>query len=107
MFGLEDRHLTFIKWYVKKTYSKANPDAKFYIFGSRAKGKNRPYSDIDIAIDYPELTLEQKLKLESDFVNSTFPYEVDIIDLNTINENFRNIIKDDLVELKINNQHAN
>ena len=49
------------------------------------------------------MTLEQKFKLESDFVNSTFPYEIDIVDLNTIKENFKNIIKDDLVELNINN----
>ena len=47
------------------------------------------------------MSLEQKLRLESDFENSTFPYEVDIVDLNTIKENFKNIIKDDLVELKL------
>lgn len=101
MFGLEDRHLNFIKDMLKKHIP--NPDAKFYVFGSRAKGKNRPYSDIDIAIDCSDLTLERKLKLESDFENSIFPYEVDIVDLNTIKESFKNIIKDDLVELNISN----
>ena len=100
MFGLEDRHVEFIKDMLKKHIS--SPDAKFYIFGSRAKGKYQEYSDVDIAIDFPELTLDKKLKIESDFENSTFPYEVDIVDLNTIQENFKNIIKDDLVELNIN-----
>ncbi len=100
MFGLEYRHVEFIKDMLKKHIP--NPDAKFYIFGSRAKGKNRPYSDIDIAIDCPDMTLDKRLKLLSDFENSTFPYEVDIVDLNTIKENFKNIIKDDLVELNIN-----
>ncbi len=99
LFGLEDRHVEFIKDMLKKHIS--NPEAKFYIFGSRAKGKNRPYSDVDIAIDCPDLTLDRKLKLESDFENSTFPYEVDIVDLNTIKESFKNIIKDDLVEFNI------
>ena len=97
MFGLIDRHLNFIKEMLKKhiTY----PDARFYIFGSRAKGKYREYSDVDIAIDCPDMTLEQKWKLESDFENSTFPYEVDIVDLNNIQEYFKNLIKGDLVEL--------
>jgi len=99
MFGLEDRHLNFIKDMLKKHIQ--NKDAKFYIFGSRAKGKYREYSDVDIAIDSPDMTSEKKLKLESDFENSTFPYEVDILDLNTIKENFKNIIKEDLVELNI------
>ena len=95
MFGLEDRHLNFIKETLKKYIP--NPDAKFYIFGSRAKGKYKEYSDIDIAIDCKNLEANIKSKLELEFENSTFPYEVDIIDLNSIKENFKSIIQDDLV----------
>ena len=98
MFGLEDRHINFIKEMLKKHV----PDkrAKFYMFGSRVKGQYREYSDVDIAIESPNFTNETKLKLELDFENSAFPYEVDIVDLNSINENFKNIIKDDLVEFE-------
>ena len=99
MFGLEERHIDLIKKMLKKHIS--DPNAKFYIFGSRAKGKNREFSDIDIAIESPDFTLEKKLRLLSDFENSTFPYEVDIVDLNTVKENFKNIIKDDLIEFDI------
>ena len=35
--SLEDRHLNYVKEMLKKHIP--NPDAKFYIFGSRAKGK--------------------------------------------------------------------
>ena len=97
MFGLEDRHLNFIKETLKKYIP--NPEAKFYIFGSRARGKFREYSDVDIAIDCPDLETSVKTKLEIEFENSTFPYEVDIVDLNNIKENFRNLIQDDLVLL--------
>ena len=97
MFGLEERYINFIKKTLKKHVS--SPDAKFYIFGSRAKGKYQEYSDIDIAIDSKDMTLDTKLKLEDDFENSTFPYEVDIVDLNNIKENFKNLIKNDLIEL--------
>ena len=95
MFGLEERHLNFIKETLKKHIS--NADAKFYIFGSRAKGKYREYSDVDIAIDCPDLTSATKSKIELEFENSTFPYEVDIVDLNNINDSFRNLIQDDFI----------
>ena len=62
MFGLEERHLNFIKETLKKHIS--NPEAKFYIFGSRARGKFREYSDVDIAIDCPDLTPTIKSKLK-------------------------------------------
>ena len=97
MFGLIDRHLDFVKETLKRHIK--NPDAKFYIFGSRAKGKYREYSDVAIAIVCPGMTLDEKLRLESDFENSTFPYEVDIVDLNTVKDYFKNLIKDDLIEL--------
>ena len=95
MFGLEDRHLDFIRETLKKYIS--DPSAKFYIFGSRAKGKHKEYSDVDIAIDSQDLTSETKSKLELEFENSTFPYEVDIVDLNSIKETFKNLIQNDLV----------
>lgn len=100
MFGLEDKYIDFIKLTLKR-YLK-NPQAKVYIFGSRAKGKYKEYSDIDIAIDVPDFTLDEKLKIQSVFENSTFPYEIDIIDLNGIQEEFKNLIKNDLVLLDIN-----
>ena len=98
MFGLEERHLDFIKKTLKRYV--AHPDAEFYIFGSRARGKYREYSDVDIAINSPDLTSEIKSKLELEFEDSTFPYEVDIVDLNTINESFKKLIQDDLVLLQ-------
>ena len=97
MFGLEDRHLSFIKETLKKYIPDSN--AKFYIFGSRAKGTYREYSDVDIAIDCPNLEADIKSKLELEFENSTFPYEVDVVDLNNIRENFKDLIQDDLVLL--------
>lgn len=99
MFGLEDRHIDLIKTILKNNINTEN--ARFYIFGSRAKGKYSEYSDVDIAVDCADFSEDQKLKLKLDFENSTFPYEVDIVDLNTIKENFKNLIKDDLIELNM------
>ena len=96
-FGLEESQIDFIKNILQK-YVK-NSDAKFYIFGSRAKGCFKEYSDVDIAIDSNDFDDDIKLKIEAEFENSTFPCEVDIVDLNNIKESFRNLIQDDLVLL--------
>lgn len=100
MFGLEDRHLEFVLSVLKRNIS--DVDAKFYIFGSRAKGTNKKYSDIDIAVDLNGKKLDVSIlgKILIEFQESTLPYEVDVVDLNSIDENFRNLIKKDLVLLQ-------
>ena len=99
MFGLEDRYLKFIKDGLVLFFPSS--DTKFYVFGSRSSGKYHQYSDVDIAIDDHGLKIDPALivKVSSYFENSTFPYEVDIIDLNNISDNFKSIILDDLSEL--------
>lgn len=72
---------------------------KLYIFGSRAKNRAKKYSDIDLAIDSQELTPQIKTKLEFTFENSTLPYEVDIINLNDIDNKFKDLIQKDLIEI--------
>ena len=100
MFGLDDRHLDFVLSVLKRNIS--DVDAKFYIFGSRVKGTNKKYSDIDIAIDLNGKKLDTSIlgKILIEFQDSTLPYEVDVVDLNSIDEKFRNLIKKDLVLLQ-------
>ena len=52
-----------------------------------------------MAIDSQELTPQIKTKLEFTFENSTLPYEVDIINLNDIDNKFKNLIQKDLIEI--------
>ena len=95
MIDLEEKYIQFIKI----TLSSYLKEYELFIFGSRAKNKARKYSDVDIAIKSNEMTAEIKSKIEFEFENSTFPYEVDIVDLNTISDNFKNLIKDDLIKI--------
>lgn len=97
-FGLEKRHLDFILQVLKDNIPQK--DAKFYIFGSRAKGNYKEYSDIDIAVKLPDEKLSADIlgKILMKFSDSTLPYEVDVIDLNAIDKKFRNLIEDSLVE---------
>lgn len=96
-FGLEEKYLIFLKSTLKKNL----PDnAKFYIFGSRAKGTYKDYSDIDIAIDSRKKISENTIqKISFEFEDSTLPYEVDVVDLNSVSDTFKSLITGDLIEL--------
>ena len=98
-FGLDKRHLDFILQVLKDNIPQK--DAKFYIFGSRAKENYKEYSDVDIAVKLPDKKLSADIlgKILPEFNDSTLPYEVDVIDLNAIDEKFKSLIKNSLVEL--------
>ncbi|GHV86868.1 hypothetical protein AGMMS50255_1640 [Spirochaetia bacterium] len=74
-----------------------------YVFGSRVKGAAGKYSDLDIAIDGNGKKLDFSLEcaLKGDLEESDIPYRVDIIDLNAITPQFRKLIQDDLVSLRL------
>ncbi len=95
MIDLEDKYIVFIK----EIISKYLIDYELYLYGSRAKGLARKYSDVDLAISSPMLTQEIKSKIEFDLENSTFPYKIDLADLNNITEQFKKLIESSLVKL--------
>lgn len=75
---------------------------KIWAFGSRSKGIAKQFSDLDLAIDAGQpLSFEQIMNLETAFVESDFPYKVDIVDLNNVTDSFKKIIEDQAVELAI------
>ena len=98
-FGLEQRHIDFILQILHNNIPQK--DAKFYIFGSRTKGNYKEYSDIDIAVQLQggKLSADTLGKILLEFNDSTLPYEVDVVDLNAIDEKFRSIIENSLVQL--------
>ena len=99
MYGLDDKYIDFIISVLKKNIDEQ--DAKFYIFGSRTKGTYKEYSDIDIAIELADRKLPVDIlgKILLEFSDSTLPYEVDVVDLNSIDKDFKDMIQDSLVLL--------
>ena len=76
--------------------TKALPQAKVYLFGSRARGDNNPESDIDIAIDI-ETKIDSSVlsQIKEAVEESTIPFTVDIVDLHTVSDDFKKqILKD-------------
>jgi len=72
------------------------PDAKIYLFGSRARGTNSNYSDIDLALDTGYKISNVDLdELKTIFKVSYIMYEVDLLDMNNIDDLIKNqILKD-------------
>jgi type I restriction enzyme, S subunit len=69
------------------------PHATVWVFGSRATGKAKAFSDLDIAIitDHP-LPLDVSASLRDDFCESDLPFKVDVVDWATTSASFRTII---------------
>jgi hypothetical protein len=64
--------------------------ARLYLFGSRARGDAGRASDIDIAI-LPDAPLEPGTlaRIRDALEESTIPYEVEVLDLSSVDEPFR------------------
>ncbi len=95
MIDLEEKYIVFIKNIILKYL----PESRIYIFGSRATGHARKYSDVDVAVEDISMTDKIQMQIEIELENSTLPYEVDVIDLNNISERFKSQIVDDLIEI--------
>lgn len=69
------------------------PNIPVWVFGSRVKGRAKPYSDVDLALITSEpLTLRQQAELELAFTDSDLPFTVDLVDWASCSEAFKQII---------------
>ena len=66
---------------VRRIVSEAVPEARAYVFGSRATGRARPFSDLDILFVQPaRLGWAQRADLLERFEASELPFRVDVVD---------------------------
>lgn len=66
---------------VRSLIDAAVPGARVAVFGSRATGRARPHSDLDLLfIDPPRLTWAQRAALRDAFEASELPFVVDLVD---------------------------
>lgn len=71
-----------------------------FIFGSRAMGSGKKFSDIDIGIISPEKIGAELLgNIREESENSNLPYNIDIVDFNTVSERFRNFALKKIIKL--------
>lgn len=75
------------------------PEAKIYLFGSRARKDYTERSDIDIAIDIGrQMTLAEKGRIMTMLDALSMPQRIDVVDLNRAPESLKDaILKEGLV----------
>jgi len=97
--AIESKYLVLVKDIIKSILQDNN--LKIFVFGSRAKGNARQYSDLDIGLrssNY-KIDLKKLSKIELSLEDTTIPYKVDVVDLNNISDSFKSHIEHDLVEI--------
>ena len=86
---------------VKDILSRHAPDSTVWVFGSRATGRAKTFSDLDLCFKAPQpMSLDRISAMAEDFAESDLPWKVDIVDWWSISERFREIIARDQVLLQ-------
>ena len=82
-FGLSNETIQSIR----AVFSRYKQIGEVWLFGSRAKGVNRPKSsDIDLAIKSEQFTASELLELQIDLEELELLYKIDLVLYHTIKE---------------------
>jgi len=92
-FGFKTEELKKIRELFQKHFGEIS-DVQIYLFGSRAKGTNKKYSDVDLAVKSKSKDIAKKIVLfQEDWEQSKIPNKVDIT-------NWKDIYKPYLPEIR-------
>ena len=77
------------------------PDARIWVYGSRAKGRARRYSDLDLMLDDGGQPIPFRVMgdLDEDFDESNLPIIVDLHDLALTDARFLDRVRKDFLPL--------
>ena len=90
-FGLDARTLSTLR----KILGPFQSTSQVFVFGSRARGDHRPYSDIDILVRGPkDPAILSRARIQLD--ESDIPYKVDLVHESDLAEDYRYQILSDL-----------
>jgi len=79
---------------LKKLITEHLSECEIRVFGSRIHGTAKPYSDIDIALKCAEpIDRRTMSRLKEALQESTLPIRVDVLDWESISEEFRGVIE--------------
>jgi predicted nucleotidyltransferase len=88
--ALSDQELKTVRAILRRHL---DPQFKVYVFGSRAGGRVKPWSDLDLSIEGEEpVPLATLAALADDFDESELIWKVDLVDRATVSEAFGKII---------------
>jgi len=71
---------------------------KIFLFGSRAKGKPRNWSDFDVGVmGESPLPIMAQAEVEDELEASSIPYIVDVVDFHKVDQSFKNLALKDAI----------
>lgn len=78
---------------IKRILSETIPKYSVWAFGSRVNGRPQKFSDLDLALVSNE-KIDWRIieRLKDAFSESDLPIMIDVVDFNSVSENFRKII---------------
>lgn len=95
---LDKKSLDVIKK-ILQTYI-SDKSYRAFIFGSRAIGKNRKFSDIDLGIiGTKSLSSKEFVTIKDKFDESDLPYRVDLVDFSNVSERFKNQALNNIINI--------
>lgn len=98
-FGLSPHQLMMLKDTIEKIRT-GNQDLRVYIFGSRARGKHRKYSDVDLLIEAsPAWSEKQRADLMEALEESNLPFQFDIVTPEAVFDPYRKQIETEKILL--------
>ncbi len=99
-YGLTASELEFLNHNLIKPLKML--DTKVYIFGSRATGKFKKFSDIDLLYvpsKHQSVSLSTLSKIIMSLEESDFPYKIDLVNADEIAASYKDNIEKDMIEL--------
>ncbi|MDV7341812.1 nucleotidyltransferase domain-containing protein [Terasakiella sp. A23] len=93
MENLSERYIDMVRNVLLRHLT---PVVSVWVFGSRANGGAKEFSDLDLALrdsSGAKIPLSIFANLAHDFEESDLPWNVDIIDLNAVSEEFKKSIE--------------
>lgn len=83
---LDARHAAIVRDILR---THVPPATRVRVFGSRAGGAVKPFSDLDLSLDAGRpLTLAERATLAAAFEESPLPWRVDLVDMHAISAEF-------------------
>lgn len=80
---MHEKYKTLLLSIIKKHL----PEARVYLFGSRAQGTNAPHADIDLALDIgKEIEIDIIGEIRDEFIEAVIPFFIDVVDLYSVSD---------------------
>lgn len=96
MMDLSERHAASVREIIRRHL----PNARVKLVGSRARGRAKPYSDIDLLFIEPgKLDPVVRARLRLAFEESDLPFKVDILEQASLAPELREQILADAIDL--------